>query len=331
MDRREFIKNSFVLGSGTVILSSCSLINKDKQKKYIRTINPSNYVSYVTTNNINNAASDNIIGKMTQEAVNIIAQLSHNKKKGMEAFVKRADKVIIKPNIGWARIPELAATTNPIVIKKIIEMCYDAGASKVIVSDLPANSVNIAFDRTGISKAVKSVDGIISYPKSHRIKEMKLEKPIYLPLDKKEIKKWPIFIDFIEADVIINIPIAKHHNLSKLSIGMKNWYGAVSGRRNQLHQAINESIASLAYHFKPDLTIVDCIRILLRNGPTGGSVKDTKITNTIIASQSQVAADSIASTLFNIKPSDIPYIKIASQMGMGDYNSINIIKKTLNS
>ncbi len=329
MNRRDFIEQSLIAGMGVLTLpnSGCKLTQRQNQAKtkYLKKIISSNHVSYVKGKDI---------AHITETAVNLLAEKiamenGIKNKKGMAVFVNRTDKVIIKPNIGWARLPELAATTNPDVIKTIIELCYNAGASEVKVSDLPCNSAHLSFERTGILNAAKSVDGIVTYPKSHRVKVMKLEQPIYLPLSKKEIKSWPVFIDFIEADVVINIPIAKQHNLSKLTLGMKNWYGAIAGKRNQLHQAIHESIASLAWHFKPTLTIIDAVKILIKNGPTGGSIHDTKETNTIIASQSQVAADAVATTLFNLKPEDIPYIKIAHSMGMGDYelSKLNILKQ----
>ncbi len=318
MERREFIEKSLILGTGAFTLGTigCNLTEpQDKQnKKANRSIDKSLDVSYVTGKDIE---------KITEEAINLLG--------GMKSFVKPRNKVIIKPNIGWARTPDQAATTNPIVIKKIIEMCYNAGAGRVSVTDLPCNSASITFERTGIQKAVQEVDGYVYYPKNYRIKKMKLEAPFYLPVEKKEIKSWLMFTDFVEADVVINIAIAKHHNLSKLTLGMKNWYGAISGRRNQLHQAIHESIASLAYHFKPHLTIIDAIRILLRNGPTGGSIKDTKVMDSIIASRNQVAADAVGTTLFGMKPEDVPHITIAHSLGLGDYdlNKLNILRKSI--
>ncbi|MDH5680446.1 MAG: DUF362 domain-containing protein [Spirochaetota bacterium] len=318
MNRRDFLEHTLKLSLGALALpiSSCSLMKpKRKHQKYgVRAIDSSQEVSFVTGKDAE---------RITEEAINLLG--------GMRAFVSRGDKVIIKPNMGWARTPEQAATTNPSVIKKVIEMAHNAGASRVSVTDLPCNSASITFERTGIQKAVLEVDGHIYYPQSHRVKEMKLERPIWLPLDKKEIKKWPVFTDFVEADVIINIPIAKHHNLSQLTLGMKNWYGAISGRRNQLHQAIHASIASLANHFRPHLSIIDAIRILLRNGPTGGLIQDTKVMDTVIASRNQVAADAVATTLFGLKPEDIGFIKVAAEFGLGesDLSKLSVTRKVL--
>lgn len=328
---RQYILTFYTKNS---IRNEHNLINNvslSDELRIIEILRSVGYLMWEDVSLISSGAEDKVL---SPENIERVTEESINQLGGMKSFVNRGDKVILKPNIGWARRPEQAATTNPFVIKKVIELCYNAGASEVRVTDLPCNSASITFERTGIQKAAESVDGIVYYPKSHRVKVMnfKDKRTIFLPVDEKEIKSWPIFIDFLEADKVINIPVAKVHNLSKLSLGMKNWYGAISGRRNQLHQAIHESIASLAYHFSPDLTIIDAIRILIKNGPTGGLESDVKIKNTIIASRNQVGADAVATTLFGMKPEDIEHIKIASKsFGMGDYdlNKLNIIKKKI--
>lgn len=323
MKRREFINHSALISAGalTFPLTACHLTEPPEhyREQVQRKIYPEKDVSYVRIKD-DKKMTEKEIEKATEKAINLLG--------GMKSFISRGDKVIIKPNIGWARTPEQAATTNPIVIRKVIEMCHNAGAGKVSVTDLPCNSASITFQRTGIQEAVKSVDANIYFPEGYRAKNIKLERPIFLPLEKKEIKKWLVYTDFFECDKLINIAIAKHHNLSKLTLGMKNWYGAISGRRNQLHQAIHESIAALAYQFKPELTIIDGIRILLRNGPTGGSIQDTKVTKTVIASRNQVAADSVATHLFGMKPEDVPFIKIAHEFELGDYDweKLNILR-----
>lgn len=324
MKRRDFINQSALLTAGAAVFpfTGCHLTEAPEhyRKKVKRQIIPDKDVSFVSIRE-DVKLSEKEIEKATEKAIDLLG--------GMKSFISRGDRVTLKPNIGWARVPEQAATTNPIVIRKIIEMCYNAGASKVSVTDLPCNSASITFERTGIQKAVKSVDGDIYFPEGYRAKKIKLERPIFLPLEKKEVKSWLLYTDFFETDKLINVAIAKHHNLSKLTLGMKNWYGAISGRRNQLHQAIHESIASLAYQFKPDLTIIDAIRILLRNGPTGGSIQDTKETKSIIASRNQVAADSVATSLFGMKPEEIPFIKIAHEFELGNYDwdQLNIMKE----
>ncbi len=105
------------------------------------------------------------------------------------------------------------------------------------------------------------------------------------------LDEWPIFTTLVDADKVINVPVAKHHNLAKFTAAMKNWYGVLGGRRNRLHQNIDSSIADLATFMRPSLTIIDAVRVLIRNGPQGGNIDDTREMNTVIASVDQVAAD----------------------------------------
>ncbi|MFC1667932.1 DUF362 domain-containing protein [Chlamydiota bacterium] len=241
---------------------------------------------------------------------------------GIEQFVSRGDIVAIKPNISWARAPEFAANTDPQVVATVVKLCLEAGAKAVKITDNSCNDPRSCFNLSGIEKAVQLSGGKIFFTQDYMFKEMNI--------DGEYLKKFKVNREFIEADVLINLPVAKHHSLAQLTIGMKNWIGALGGSRWKVHQNINQSIADLAYFFKPDLTIVDCTRILLRHGPSGGNLSDVKETKTIIASRDPVAADSLACQLFSKVPEDIPYISIAAKMGLGTNNLKNTsVKKVL--
>ena len=134
------------------------------------------------------------------------------------------------------------------------------------------------------------------------------------------LKVWPVYTVILEADKIINIPIAKHHNHSTLTLGMKNWYGLLGGRRKDLHQNIHMSIADLAAFIRPTLTIIDAYRILIKNGPQGGSIRDVKMMNIVAVSTDPVAVDAFATTLFDKKPEEIGYIVEAYKRGLGNIN-----------
>jgi uncharacterized protein (DUF362 family) len=131
---------------------------------------------------------------------------------------------------------------------------------------------------------------------------------------------WPVFQPLIEADVLINLPIAKHHSLSGLTLGMKNWIGGVAGSRWSLHQDINRTIVDLANFFQPTVTLIDAIRIMTQNGPSGGSTSYVSVKNTLILSDDPVAADARAALLFNRKPQDLGFIRMAQQQGLGTYD-----------
>jgi uncharacterized protein (DUF362 family) len=134
------------------------------------------------------------------------------------------------------------------------------------------------------------------------------------------LDEWPVFTPLVNADKVINVPIAKHHNLSKYTGAMKNWYGSLGGRRNRLHQNIDLSIADLANFMQPTLTIVDANRVLMRNGPQGGNVADAKDLGIVVASVDQVAADAYGCTLIGRTPEEIPYLKMGEERGLGTMN-----------
>ena len=131
---------------------------------------------------------------------------------------------------------------------------------------------------------------------------------------------WPVFVPLVEADKVINLPVAKHHGLSTLTLGIKNWIGGVGGRRYALHQDIHQSIVDLAQFFKPTLTLIDAVRIMTKNGPSGGSTSDVVFKNTLILSNDQVAADALAAGLFGYSPEKLGFISLGKKWGLGTYD-----------
>jgi uncharacterized protein (DUF362 family) len=132
------------------------------------------------------------------------------------------------------------------------------------------------------------------------------------------LKEWEVYSDFIETDKIINVPIAKTHSLSRLSLGMKNWLGALGGNRNQLHQQLDAAMIDLSAFFKPCLSVLDAYRMLIRNGPQGGRISDTKLFNTVVAGIDYVAVDALGTTFFDIKPEEMTFLQLANQRGHGE-------------
>lgn len=235
---------------------------------------------------------------------------------GMRRFVSRGDVVVVKPNIGWDRTPIHAANTNPKVVAEVVRLAYDAGAKTVVVTDASCNEPNRCFQRSGIWKAAYDVGAEVVLPAEHRFRGMRLKGEV--------LDDWPVYTPLVNADKVINVPIAKHHNLSKYTAAMKNWYGALGGRRNRLHQNIDVSIADLATFIQPTLTIVDAIRVLMRNGPQGGNVADAKDMHTVIATTDQVAADAYGCQLLGRKPEEIPYLKMGDERGLGTMHWQNL-------
>jgi uncharacterized protein (DUF362 family) len=253
--------------------------------------------------------------QITKEAVAAIG--------GIKRFVSRGDVVIVKPNIGWDRTPEQAACTNPEVIKALVELCVEADAKEVIVMDNTINPARRTYARSGIAEAAKDAGAKVPYVNPHHLKKMALNGEWF--------KEWEVYTDFVEADKIINVPIAKTHSLSRLTMGMKNWLGAIGGARNQLHQALDYAMIDLAKFFKPVLTVLDAYRILLRNGPQGGRLSDAQLHKTVVAGVDYVAVDALGASFFDIPPDELPYLKLASERGIGriDLEKLKIEKRAL--
>lgn len=230
---------------------------------------------------------------------------------GMKRFVGKGDRVVIKPNIGWDRTPEMAACTNPEVVKALVELVLDAGAKKAIVIDNTTNQAKRCYVRSGIQEAVKQAGGDMLFVDDYRIKKTALKGAW--------IKEWDVVLDVIEADKVINVPIAKHHSLCRLTLGMKNWLGATGGARNQFHQELDKAVVDLAAFFKPQLTVLDAYRILVRNGPQGGRISDTQLVKTVVAGTDPVAVDAMGATFFGVSPRELPYLGLARERGLGEF------------
>jgi uncharacterized protein (DUF362 family) len=228
---------------------------------------------------------------------------------GMRRFVSRGDRVVIKPNIGWDRTPLQAANTNPEMVAAVVRMALDAGAHSVVVTDASCNDPARCFTRSGIMARASRAGAEVMLPAEHRFRTMRLRGEV--------LDEWPVYRTLIEADKVINMPVAKHHNLARYTAAMKNWYGCLGGRRNRLHQSIDMSVADLATFMRPTLTVVDGTRVLLRNGPQGGNIDDTRKMNTVIASTDQVACDAYGCTLIDQHPENLPYLAIARQRSIG--------------
>ncbi len=239
---------------------------------------------------------------------------------GMSAFVASGSSVVIKPNICVAyHTYEYAATTNPWVVGTLVKMCFEAGAASVKVMDHPFGGTDTeAYKISGIKEQVEAAGGEMVRMISYHYIETKIPAAVFLTSSK-------IYDEILNAEVLINVPIAKQHSSSGLTLGMKNMMGAV-WIRETLHNRLHQSIADLNTLLKPQLTVLDAVRILTGNGPTGGSLSDVQQKDTVIASRDVVAVDSLATSLFGMKPEDLDYIRFATKMGIGrsDLQNLNI-------
>lgn len=302
MDRRDFIKKSIQAG---IILGSANSFGRHFNLFASQTPYPTNNYDLAA---IKGGEPD----VMFDKAIESLG--------GMKAFVKKGQKVVVKPNIGWDVVPERAANTNPILVKRIVQHCYDAGAKEVFVFDNTCDDWKRCYSNSGIERAVKDAGGKMVSGDSERY---------YQKVDVKQGKKLTstkVHELILDSDVFINVPILKHHSSTDLTIAMKNLMGNIWDRgywhRNDLHQCI----ADFTSFKKPDLNIVDAYYVLKRNGPRGVSKGDVVLMKSQIISTDIVAADAAAAKLFGTEPEDISYIKLAAEMKLGqmDLSRLNI-------
>lgn len=235
---------------------------------------------------------------------------------GMEHFVKTGETVVVKPNIGWDRSVELAANTHPLVVRTVVQLCLEAGAAKVQVFDRTCNDPRRCYVSSGMQTALEGFD-------SDRAELVHMDRRAYRDIsikNGKALDRWSFYQPALEADRLINLPIAKHHSISTLTLGMKNMMGVIGGNRGMLHRKIAESLADINSVVHSDLTVVDATRILVANGPQGGRLEDVEVRNMLIASPHVVTADAYAATLFGFKPDEIETIVAGYQRGLGDIN-----------
>jgi uncharacterized protein (DUF362 family) len=301
MKRRDFLKKS--LSAGIFAGSAASL---GTGQIFANTAN-NNALPYDLV-----AIKDGTPDKMFDRAMEAMG--------GMKNFVKPGQKVVVKPNIGWDVSPERAGNTNPKLIKRIVEHCFEAGASKVYVFDHTCDEWRKTYDTSGIEKSAKDAGATVA-PGNTESYYQKVTIPKGKKL--KEAKEHELIL---ESDVFINVPILKNHNSARLTIAMKNLMGIVWDRgywhRNDLHQCIADYVS----YRKPDLNIVDAYRVMRRNGPRGVSTNDVALMKYQIISDDIVAADAASAKIFGKEIEEVAHINIAGESGYGeeDLSKLNV-------
>lgn len=237
---------------------------------------------------------------------------------GMDKFIKKGQKVVIKPNICVAYGTfENAYTTNPWVVGSLVKLCLEAGAASVRVMDFPFNGTAAnAYVRSGIEEQVKAAGGEMVQMAGYKFVPTKIALG-------KELKNIGIYDEILKADALINVPIVKHHSLSGMTIAMKNLMGLIDDRMS-IHPNFGQRLADLSSQIKPVLNVVDAVRILMNNGPASGTKDDVKKLDTIFITQDIIAADAYGATLFGKKPEDLKNVVIGAEMKLGRKDLANL-------
>jgi len=234
---------------------------------------------------------------------------------GIERFVKRGERVVIKPNVAWDRTAEQAANTSPVLVGEMVRLCLAAGAAAVTVTDVTCNDSRRTFLRSGVREAAEKAGAVVHLPGENDYVDVAVEGEF--------VTVWPVLRNILDADKLINMPITKHHSLADCTVGMKNLYGIVGGMRNQLHQSIDQSIVDLARFCRPTLTVIDSTRVLMRGGPQGGDLEDVETPGAVICATDPVAGDARAVEYLGLTGDQVGHIALAARSGLGsvDYKA----------
>ena len=248
---------------------------------------------------------------------------------GISRFVEKGQRVVLKPNMSFARTPDFGATTHPSVVATVAQACIEAGARQVLVLDHTLQRSELCLERNGIREACKNIPGVHVLALQDRKFFREIKIPQGKVLDRVEVMK-----EVLDDSVLINIPVAKSHSTTGVSLGMKGLMGLIWDRESFHSQFnINQGLVDLATVIKPQLTILDATRALVSGGPGGpGEVKKT---NLVIAGVDPVAVDSYGVTVVpwygqNFKGRQVEHLLIAHQRGLGkiDVDQLKIFKGT---
>ena len=296
MDRREFLKKCFTY---SLLFGSFSWKPLRRLLAAENPVTPSKDYDLV-------AVKGGEPDAMFDEAIKVLG--------GMKKFVKPGQKVVVKPNIGWDVPPERSGNTNPVLVGQVVKHCFEAGAREVYVFDNTCDTWQSTYKNSGIEEAAKAAGAKVvsgNFEENYR--------PVKIP-GAKVLKEALVHELILDSDVFINMPVLKHHASAKLTIAMKNLMGIVWDRRFWHRNDLHQCIADFCLFRKPDLNVIDAYRALMKNGPRGVSLDDVSTFKTLIVTKDIVAGDAAAAKVFGADPLDIPYIKIANEMGIGEIN-----------
>jgi uncharacterized protein (DUF362 family) len=243
--------------------------------------------------------------KATIEAIRLVG--------GIRKYVKPGDIVVVKPNIGFNSPPELKANTDPLIVRTVVHLCFQALASKVYVFDRSVNNPKLTYTTSGIADSAKAAGAKVLYVNN-------VSKKLYpaVSIDGAEfLEETTVNRYILESDVLINVPVAKSHSSAGLTIGMKNLMGITGDVRSKWHWELPEAISDINLGVRSHLTVVDATNIMFKNGPTGGSPNYLRRHDTVIASSNVVNADATAAGLFGKMPGSIKYLVRAQEKGVG--------------
>jgi uncharacterized protein (DUF362 family) len=306
MDRREFLKKSAAIGFGAGLF----FLPKGFRDRAFLAAQENSYPDLV-------ALRGGTPEAMFDRGIRLLG--------GMGRFVKNGQTVVIKPNMSWDLASEYAANTSPGLVAVVVKHCRDAGARRVLLVDHSIEYWENTSRNSGVLAAATAA-GAVHVPAEregyyHRIS-----------VNGRRLKETMIHEAFLECDVLINVPVLKHHGGGEITSSMKNLMGCIWDRWAYHSTGLQTCIADFLYaNKKPDLNIVDAYRVITRNGPRGGSLSDVTQLGSLIISPDIVAADTAASMLVGLRQGGVEHIRLAAEAGFGqmDLSKLNISRVVL--
>jgi len=200
-------------------------------------------------------------------------------------------------------------------VATIVRLCFEAGAKTVKVGDNPVNPAVKTYVTSGIPAAVRELGAEVVFLDRNRFRDTAIKGD--------SLKSIPVYPDILECDLVINVPVAKHHRLTEVTVCMKNYLGVIE-KRQIIHQNFGPTMADLTRFMKPRICILDAVRVLPKNGPSGGNLADVEFAGTVAAGVDIVALDALGAELLGRKPAEMKTIVAGEKAGLGkiDYRSL---------
>ncbi len=244
---------------------------------------------------------------------------------GVGAWVKPGQTVCLKPNIGWDAPPERGANTHPELVGHLVRLCLGAGAKSVSVFDNTCDQWQLTYEHSGIEKAARDAGAHVVNGK-----DQSLYREVEIPGGVK-LKRALVHSLVLDSDVLLNVPVLKHHSGTGMTAAMKNLMGVVWDRKFYHQTDLHQIIADFLTLRKPTLNILDAYHPMVRHGPRGKSADDLVEMRTLLASADPVALDAAAAKLLGLEPAKVAYIKIADAMKLGtmDLSQVEIRRFSL--
>ncbi|MGM9521183.1 MAG: DUF362 domain-containing protein [Oscillospiraceae bacterium] len=242
------------------------------------------------------------------------AVCGHFDRLGVAGDIRPGMRILIKPNLLYAKRPEFAVTTHYSLIAAVIRALRELGAENITVADSSgglynAEHMNAVYSSCGLKRP--GIEEYLNHDFTFAARHTQ---------EGFAVKSFNLITPVLNADYIINLPKLKTHAMTTVSAGVKNLFGTIPGlQKPDMHcrfpelPAFARMLCELALTVKPDVTIIDAVDSMEGNGPGGGTVKHTGIT---LSSRDVFALDAAAVGFMGLEPLRIPHLMAARDMGL---------------